>query len=94
MNDPFSQMIETLCAGRQAIRDDLERYSKSSVGDPGRLTGLLKAVRSLAAQADSLLDTMIERDPLNSRIAEVEDLLEFFLEAEMQIAGLLEVGRE
>lgn len=87
-------MIETLRQARQAVRDDIERHSKSSHEDPDRLTPLLQAVRSFASQADSLLDMMVERDPLNPQIAEVEDILEFFHGAEMQLAGLLEVGRE
>ena len=78
---------------RQAVRDDLERYSKSSREEPDHLTRLLRAVRSFAAQTDNLLDMMIERDPLNAEIAQAEDLLEFFHGAEMQVVGLLEAGR-
>ena len=92
MNDLFHEMVAMLQDARQVVRDDLERQSKSSGADPGDLTRLLQAIRNFAAQADSLLNMMIERDPLNPTIAEVADLLDFFQVAEMQVVALLETG--
>jgi hypothetical protein len=35
----------------------------------------------------------MKRDPLNPKIGEVEDLLDFFHQIEMQIGAVIEAGR-
>ena len=89
----FSEMIETLSEARQAVRDNIERCSGSSSEVSDRLTRLLEAVRRFEGLADSLLIILIERDPLNLKTAEVEDLLDFFDEAEIRLISSLEADR-
>ena len=93
VHSSFSEMIETLSEARQAVRDDIERCSGSGSEVSDRLICLLEAVRRFEGLADSLLIIMIERDPLNLKTAEVEDLLEFFNQAEIRLISSLETDR-
>lgn len=93
MDDLFDQMIETLREARQAVGNDFEVHTSTSPTDPDALWRLASAVQSFAEQADGLLNMMIKRDPLNPKIGEVEDLLDFFHQIEMQIGAVIEAGR-
>ena len=81
----FNEMTQTLRDARQAVGDSFEVHKRTR--DPDALCRLAAAVGSFAEQADGLLNMMMKRDPLNPRISEVEDLLDFFHRFEMLIGA-------
>ena len=81
----LNEMTHTLRDARQAVSDGFEVHRNST--DPDSLWRLAAAAGSFAEQADGLLNMMMKRDPLNPKISEVEDLLDFFHRFEMLIGA-------
>ncbi len=90
--DPlFNEMTQTLRHARQAVGDSFEVHKRTR--DPDALTHLAAADHSFAEQAGGLLNVMVNRDPRNPRINEVEDLLDFFRQFERLIGAAIRVSR-
>ncbi len=93
MDQLFDEMIDTLVAARDAVREEVEAQERQPIRDCGRLIQLGQAVRSFSRQTDSLLLLMVERGAPEPLLERVEDLFAFFRQAQDRIEMLLAAGR-
>lgn len=93
MDHLFDEMIETLMAARDAVRQEVEAHDRQFILDGSRLRQLRKSVRTLSQWTDSLLLLMVERNAPEPLLERVEDLFDVFQDAEDEIEALLAAGR-
>ena len=85
----FVEMIATLQEAHTTIEGRLQALSEEAGWQVSVLAKILRAARTFAGQADSLLSMMLDRNAADSSLAVVEDLLNYFedlrdrLEAEL-----------
>ncbi len=89
----FRVMVQTLQDAKASVEDELEQLSKAEVVDSSSLQRLAEVSVSFYAQADDLLDMLLQRDGEMELLSQASDLVTYFEDTAERLEHLARAGR-
>ena len=89
----FRKRLDTLQQARANLESELEVLSKAVVVGQPALQRLAATSSHFFRQADSLLDTMLDRDADADMVAPAEELVEYFEDTARRLQRLVPKGQ-
>ncbi len=96
MNDMaplFREMLQTLQDGMAGLEAELELLSKAEAVDQRSLHRIAEVSASFYAQADDLLEMMLQRDSEMELLSQASDLVTYFEDTAERLERLAQAGR-